>query len=467
MRTLTNGVWVVAAVTAAQSLLILRTPDRGLEVDLVLQAALLGSFAIWSARATGSYLNAPLMLVTAIYFWHSTFLTAHFLSSIPEFEYTGNTLSYGEEYMSRASALVALCMTCAVVGTLLAFRLPMAEPIRDGARPALRASAAQFAWIVLLAFAALTAAYFLVEGVPRFHQSYLSLYLTSSGSVVDRVFQSTKFFGVVAILMVFATRRSRGLPYAAIGVSGLIVFANLLLGSRSLPYIYGLAALVCIDRFVWRLSVLEVATLAVAASALSFTIDHARAYGIGLQVFDLSRTGRSIDLLHIFSNAGGVIKTVLRTMAFSSGRTFFYGRSILDAVVYLLPRRLVDGVGLGTGFVRPSDWLLAYSGDVPMGEGMGYSLVAEAYLNFGYVGCLLFLALGWFVGRQYATYLRSGDRVAWVHASNVAVVLSLHMRSDAAAYLRVLVYGWLLIEALRWISARWERVRVVLAPAVR
>src|SRR5207244_8050988 len=110
--------------------------------------------------------------------------------------------------------------------------------------------------------------------------------------------------------------------------SACVIFMNLLMGSRSLPFIYALAALVCIDRFVWRLTIVEVAALAVGASALSFTIDHARAYGLGLQVLHLSRTGRSIDLLHIFSNAGGVIKTVLRPMASTGGARFRYGLSL-------------------------------------------------------------------------------------------------------------------------------------------
>src|SRR5439155_23560370 len=128
----------------------------------------------------------------------------------------------------------------------------------------------QHAWLCLFAFTLLTCIYFVVEGVPRFRQSYLSAYLTASGSIVDRLFHSTKFFGVVAILMVFAVHRTRRLPGAAAAVPACVIFMNLLMGSRSLPFIYALAALVCIDRFVWRLTIVEVAALAVGASALSF-----------------------------------------------------------------------------------------------------------------------------------------------------------------------------------------------------
>ena len=45
--------------------------------------------------------------------------------------------------------------------------------------------------------------------------------------------------------------------------------------------------------------------------------------------------------------------------------------------------------------------MIAHSSDVGLGQGLGYSLVAEVYLNFGFAGCLLFLLVGWATARQY------------------------------------------------------------------
>jgi hypothetical protein len=231
------------------------------------------------------------------------------------------------------------------------------------------------------------------------------------------------------------------------------------MGSRSIPFLYLAAILVSVDRFGRRVTFVEVLGLAVAGSALSFVVDHARAFGLGLRVFDLSQTGRSIDLLAILSNVGGSVKTVLRTFAFSQTTGLWYGRSIADAAINLVPRPLTAAAGFDTVFVRPHEWLVAHSADVGVGESLGYSLVAEAYLNFGFAGCLLFALLGWYVGRQFFRHAVTGDRIAWLSAYNVAVVLSLHMRNDVAAYLRVLVYGWLMIEALGWIDRRGVALR--------
>jgi hypothetical protein len=437
-----------------------------LRANLVLQLGLLVVFGYWSRAVTRTYFSAPLILVAAIYFWHSTYLTAHFLVPLQEFQYTGAIFTYGSEFIPQATALVALCMVCTVLGSVYAFHREQADFLgRPGGEPdeggasriglsLLHGTASLFAWTCLAACLVVTAVYLLLEGADTFGQAYMTLYLDRPESLVERLYQSTKFFGAVAVLMVFTARRARAMPIAPLVFSGTLAFLGILMGSRSVPFMVLLAMLVCIDRFVRRLSLLEVAALALLASAASFVIDHTREYGIGLQIFDLARTGRSIDLLNIVFNAGGVIKTVLRTMAFSNGHAALYGRSIADAIVYLLPRPLVDGAGFRTGFVRPSEWLIANSADVRPGEGLGYSLVAESYLNFGYLGCLLFAALGFFVGQQYFRHVFTDDRIAWARAYVIAVVLSLHMRNDLAASLRVLVYGYLLIELLHWIDRR-------------
>jgi hypothetical protein len=320
-----------------------------------------------------------------------------------------------------------------------------------------------FAWTCLLAFAAITAVDLISEGAQRFAMKYLSTYLVPIESPVERAYQAVKFFGVPAILMVFAARPRRGLSVGALAICGGLVFVGLLMGSRSVPFLFIAAVLVAVDRFGRRVSFVEVLGLAIGGAALSFVVDHARAYGLGLQVFNLTSTGKSIDVLAIVSNAGGSVKTVLRTFAFSQPTGLIYGRSIGEAALNLVPRPLVTALGFDTAFVRPYEWLVANSPDVPKGESLGYSLVAEAYLNFGFAGCLLFAVIGWYVGRQFFRHVVTGDRIAWLKAYNVAVVLSLHMRNDVAAYLRVLVYGWLLIEMLRWIDRRGVALRF--APA--
>ena len=95
--------YAVALMTAAQSVRLLVHPSEGLNTNLVLQLALLMAFAFWSVRAMRSYLNPPLLLLTALYFWHSTFLTGHFLVSGTTFEFSGITFSYAAGFLPAPS----------------------------------------------------------------------------------------------------------------------------------------------------------------------------------------------------------------------------------------------------------------------------------------------------------------------------------------------------------------------------
>jgi O-antigen polysaccharide polymerase Wzy-like protein len=471
------GVLLMAVILAAavQALVLLALPDeQQVRISLILQIALVLSFAWWSARASGTYLNAPLILVFVVFFWHSVLLAAMSFYPLPQFEYTGNIFTYGREFVPQAVALVSLSMVCLSAGVVGAFHQlhrRSANAPRAAATAAMRLSrtASMFAWTCLIAFTAITVAELIFVGAARFSMTYLETYLVEDNSQLERLYQAVKFFGVPILLMVFAARHERGVSVPALAVSGGLIFGGLLQGSRTIPFLYLAAVLVSIDTFARRLTFVEVAALLIGGSALSYVVDHARALGLGLSVFDLSRTGQSVDVLAIVSNAGATVKTILRTFEFTKETGLWYGQSILNAALYLAPKALVDGLGLMPGFVRPSEWVVAQSADIPVGQTIAYSLVAEAYLNFGYLGCLLFALVGWFVGRQYFRYVLTGDRMAWMSAFNVAVLVSLHMRNDLAASLRVLVYGQVLIWAMRRIDRRgvvirWRRTPVAVGP---
>jgi hypothetical protein len=447
---------------ALQSLVLIYTGTAvDVKFNLVLQLALLIIFGVWSARVSDSLLNAPYIFVLSIYFWHSTFVTLHFLSTNPRFQDTGKIFSFGERYIPQSIGFVGLCLVCAVLGVTWARQNVLRKILRKrGAvtwvittpvkRP-LAQSAKALIWLSLSVFVLVQSAYMAIESPHIFSGSYMSLYVDTPNSLSYQIYQSLKFMGVPIILVVYAFASNRFERKIALLVSVALIFLNLLIGSRSVPFIYAMALFVCIDQFSWRIPFLCTVAIAVGGSALSFIVDHSRDYGLGLQVFDLSSSGRSVDYLHIFSNAGGVIRNLLRTMEFSEGH-FWWGRSFVDSVIYLMPRAAIDPLGLYSGALRPSEWLIAASGDVHIGEGLGYSLVAEAYLNFGYGGCLLFSVIGGMIGHSFFSFRLCDNRVAWINAYIIAVTLSLHMRNDSATYLRVIFYGLVLTAIVRYMS---------------
>jgi hypothetical protein len=430
--------------------------DAQIKTNLLAQCLLLAVFGAWSRRRSGTYLSAPFLFPLAIFFWHSTFLVGHYWRLAEIFDYTGNVFSYGFGHVPRTVALIGFCITGAIAGTVLAdWRLGSRRHIGPAVsavcwtKQGRNLAAAVFSFFFLL-----TTVYLLFEGINTFDLGYMSLYTDESGSILYRIFQSTKFFCVAAILMLFASRDSNTSRVWALWATFGLIFVNVLMGSRSMPFIYALALIVAVDAFWRRFGILELAAMSVFASASSYIIDHTREAGLGFHIFDFASTGRDVDFVHIFWNSGSVVKTVLRTIEFSTSSGLIYGRSFFDALVYLIPRPIVDGLGFRTGFVTPSVWLIEQSGDLSFGEGLGYSLVAESYLNFGWLGALIFVPLGVFVGWHYLDGKERKDSFSLLLAYNVAILYSLHMRNEVGTYLRAIVYGYILIELTRRICAR-------------
>lgn len=447
-----------AVVLCLQSiLLLLDSSERLLQVNLASQLVLLMLVAWWTHNRSGTLINPPLIFVAAIYFWHSTFLTGHYFSITPLFEYTGNIFSYGESYIPAASALVALSMAFTTLGVIVGSPdwCAMDEPPRFiGGRKCYVSPST--GWIIFGVLALITLLYLVFEAEPNFDSTYSSLYTNESETLLYRLYQSTKFFTVIAILILFQSMSGRTGHLMAVFASLGLIFISLLFGSRSLPFIYGLALLVCIDRFVFKFPFWVLALLAVAASGASFVIDQTRELGLGLHILDFEQTGRSVDWLHIFWNAGGVIKTVLRTMEFSVESGLLYGQSFLETMMTLVPRPILEGIGFYPEFLRPSEWLIQNSADVPVGGGLGYSLIAESYLNFGMFGCLLFFPVGWFLASTYFSNTEQGQYFGQLHSFNVAVILALHMRNDFAASFRTLFWSFILVEILRFLTRSFE-----------
>jgi len=416
--------------------------------DLVLQLVSLVLFAVWSRSALGSFLNPPFMFISAIYFWHSTFLTGYYLSSGPMFQFTGDVFNYGEEYVPQAVALVSLSMAGAIVGSVAGYLIPLRRATTRRLQ-AERDVSPVAAWLFFGAILVISLAYLAEEGPKTFQNGYMFLYNEAPDTPIYRLWDATSYFGVLAILMVFQSAKSFKQYVIAGAMTMLLVFINLLFGTRSMPFIYALTLLVSIDRFVRRIPFLALVAIAVIASAASFVIDHTRGSGLGLQILDFQRTGLSIDLFNIFWNAGNSVKTILRTMEFAGQSGLWWGRSFFDALLSLVPTPVWTTLGLSWNFVRPSMWLVDNSNDLPVGVGLGYSLVAESYVNFGIIGFLIFIPIGWFLGRQFLKGERGRGHFGYLHAFNASVLLALHMRNDFQTYFRTIFWGIVIVEVLR------------------
>jgi len=453
---------VCAATMALQSLLMIGNQGLdSLKTNLLIQIVLVVVFAVWSYLASGKYINAPVMLILAIYVWHSPFLTGHYFELAKSFEFTGRIFTYGEEFIPRATGLVGLCLSAAIIGTLIGYYQQSHNNEVDAGFTALKSNqfsihitAKQLLWSAFIGYGLLTLIFLLVIGVNTFSGDYMALFTDRDDSFLNRLYQSTKYYFSVILLAIFAFINRKREFWLALTISLVIILIQFLLGTRSVPFINLVALLLCIDYFIKRLPFIFLPTCFLIMSFVSYIIAFSRSEGLGFNVFNIATTGTELDLLHLFYELGGVIRNVIRTMAFMGPEGFAHGKTFFYAFVYLLPKFYLEGLGIQPDYLRPSDWLVEHSADVPFGGGIGYSLVAESYLNFGMAGCLLFLVIGWFVAKKYFNFIINGDRFSLLHAMNIVITLSLHMRNDSLAYMRIIIYGSLFIELLRWLDRR-------------
>lgn len=447
-------------------LLLLPSVDVGLVLNLVLQFLLVLAFYLWNVSKSGSYVGAPAILMVTVFFWHSSLLFGHFALRAKSFDYTGNVFSIGGGNVPQASAMVAFCLALTALGAVFAYKNQRLSAARDGLRSDYVATASvvgrgNFANLssrlplaAVTAFLIIVLTYFFVEGVERMNVPYLSLYLNHTESLFNRAYNAVQYIGVPLLFLLIASAQGRAGKAIAFGVGALLVLLGLLLGSRSVPFVYALTLVVCFDAYVRRLPLIAILLLVVLGSAGSFVIDHARHFGVGFGVLDVSRIEQPINLWHIFWNGGSVIKTLLRTMEFTAESGMMYGRTVLDAATTVVPTPILDFFGVHRELFRPSEWLVANSPDIEKGSGFGYSLVAESYLNFGYWGAVFFFPLGWFVSRNYFVAVLQGNAFAGLYAYTLVVLLALHMRNDIAAYLRVVLYGFLIIWVVQMVANR-------------
>jgi len=146
----------------------------------------------------------------------------------------------------------------------------------------------------------------------------------------------------------------------------------------------------------------------------------------------------------------------MMTMEFMVNERFHLGSSFFESALEFIPFSSNLLKALMT-FERPSEWLVLRADNLGVGQGYGYSLVAESYYNFWFFGCLLFLALGFFIGRYYFIFIRTGSRYHYLLAMFTAVLLSLHMRNDSGSYLRTFMWGCFIILMIKLHTDKFNR----------
>lgn len=453
----------IAALTGAYVLLVQSTillileNDSQLKINLLMQIAALTLFAIFTRGAAGTYLNAPTVFAASIFMWHSTFLVGHYFELASIFAFDGGTFAIGFEYIYRATALVGLSLALTIIGAMWGYRR---QRITAGMTPKnalvnvcyseVASPGKRIAWYLFGAMVIILTTFIIREGPSAFGGKYMDLYANAPSSFSAVLFVRSQFFWVFVIILLIACYKNhrRGRNCLAICFVGVSVLTAMF-GARSIPFVCLASLLIAWDCFVRRVKLRWIAIFVIFLSVASFVIASGREAGLGVQIFQFENTGREgVDLLNLFWEQGRSITVVLRTMDLTHQGGLVYGRTFFDSVVAVIPLPVLKLTGYG--FTESlADRIVDISPDISLFGGAGSSLVAEFYYNFGMLGCLGFLIIGWYIGRSYFKYAFSGDLFTGLKVMTVVSVYTVMMRNETGSSLRLLMYAIVITTLLR------------------
>jgi oligosaccharide repeat unit polymerase len=417
--------------------------------DISLALTLLIVWSLWSWWRTTRALFDPYgLFMTSLFLFSSgqALLEVVGLNS-------GGVLAGKFDDMTIVAALymVLLAVGFTHLGALLAARygssLRRPQPSTPVDQQALRV----VGW-ALLALSIVPSTLLLLENVRMaLAGGYGALYQREAPTGLDAGPQVAALFLMPAALFLLAgaggSRREKAASTLIIGVHTL---GQLFLGYRS-------AAIMPICAFLWLWNQCE------------WRIKPAWILGLGLFVIvvvvPISRETRTLDgldrirletlinsyvsldnpIVSSVSEMGGSLIAVAYTYVLVPGaRTFDYGVGYLYATLTVLPNffsSVHPAIARGTA----SDWLI-WTVD-PYGAsrqgGLGYSCIAEAYLNFGWFGVpMVMTSVGFAIAAL--TFWCRGNRTRLAMAAVITAFLLRFPRDESASLVRALVwYCWL------------------------
>jgi oligosaccharide repeat unit polymerase len=349
-------------------------------------------------------------------------------------------------------------------GALIAFRrAPAAEDRwRSGASERRRA-ARLVGWTLLAVAIVPTLMFFKVSIAVVMDYGYLGLY--RNGGQVSIVQVLSSFLIPGAVFLLTGSGAHKGARWVALGVVGAHAALCLFLGAR------GAAAMGCVavawayDRSVRRIPRKLIAVLVMAALIVFALVRETRSTG-GRWRLSLAEQYASLTTLQdpvtsSISEMGYSLVTVTHTLSLvPSSRDHDWAASYLYALAALLPNfgwevhpTVAHGL-LADWLVKTVDPTVAAAGG-----GLGFSFIAEAYLNFGWFGGPLWLGiLGYLLCRLFLL----ADSVDPAKRALIASVLSFSLifaRGESAAVVRGLVWYALIPYLLTGLLARQVRRR--------
>ncbi|MBF5043463.1 O-antigen polysaccharide polymerase Wzy [Aggregicoccus sp. 17bor-14] len=301
-------------------------------------------------------------------------------------------------------------------------------------------------------------------------RSFWQLGLATAGygeSYALRAAEDPRGFGVGLMFLLMGTLLGaagatlRQLKVLSLGfVLGMTPF--FVFGFRG-PFLVYAFALLCVwrqrsPRAARRIALMGAAVVMVAVPAVRIARTEAKA-----SMGEAAQRARATDF---FTEAGGSLQPLVATVEALEADDVpeWKGRSYVMAAALVVPNLSFDWSPkqLELQDQPPAQWISRRENPwlFERGGGIGYSGIAEPYLNFGTAGLAV-----WFLAAGYAlTVLEQKSRQGTFWLARSALVLAPLLwtaRNDMTNFVRPAVWACLLVGALAWLRPRPARLAVV------
>jgi oligosaccharide repeat unit polymerase len=383
-------------------------------------------------------------------------------------------LLYGRvapEVLVPALYLVTLSLACVHGGALFAAGRKLRVQTKGDAEVRNRERATRLAGWILLAVGFVPVLVMLQDSVSVvMDYGYIGLYRRQASHSIAQAISA--FFVPGAIFLLSGARKIRGIQVFCLVLVGMYAAAYLFLGARGAAVMSLVPTVWTYHRTVRRIPRTLILVLGLAALLLFPLVKETRDTGgrWRLSLKEQYETLTSIEnpIAQSFSEMGNSLVTVTHTLSLVPAvRDFDGGTSYLYSLVAMVPN-LGWEVHPSVAHGLLSDWLVRTV--EPMvaaaGGGLGYSFIAEAYLNFGWFGAPIWLA---FIGYLLMRLFMQSDTSDPARHAMVASFLSFFFvftRGESAIVVRGLVwYACLpyLLAAILTIRGRRREDRTTLS----
>jgi oligosaccharide repeat unit polymerase len=303
----------------------------------------------------------------------------------------------GTDVLDKSLFLVSISMLCFHTGALVALSRKSRRKPLEGSNTDRESATRLVGWLLL--GVALVPTINLLKGSFDLvlNYGYMGLYTHHTGTPLSYVLSGFLVPGTIFLLA--GSKKSRWIQWFCIAYIALYGLVFLFLGSRATATMSCVAVAWAFERSIRRISRTLIGILALGALLVFPLVRETRNISGKYRLSWASQyeTASSLEspVSASISEMGHSLVTVTHTVALVPEiRPFDFGTSYLYAAATVIPN-LGWEVHPSVAHGLLSDWLISTVDPVvaQSGGGLGYSFIAESYLNFGWLGGPLWLGL--------------------------------------------------------------------------